>query len=125
MQAPTYAHIQRLLRELKAEIARSDLTMVDLDRRLRRGRNYHSGLLRGRVDLNAEHIYDILEVLGVEPGEFFARLHPPPADARKVEDDGDTGPLSLQMVSFIRQAGEIAQKIEERELRKLKVRRRG
>lgn len=113
MRSDTRASVQRLLRELKVEIVRNGVSLVELDRELGRGRNYHSGLLRGRVDITAEHIYDILDVIGVEPGDFFGRLHPVNAEGSGADHADLLQSLSLKMATLMRQVGEVALQMEQ------------
>lgn len=60
-----------LLRHLIAESGR---TQAEIERRCGWGSGALSQMLNGRKSLKMEAVLTLLNVLGVEPGRFFARL---------------------------------------------------
>lgn len=77
---------QRIAEELRRQIAAAGLSQRALAAKLGWGRGYVSQLLTGAVDLKVKHVLEILELLQVPPGEFFARL---------AEELGATRPVYL------------------------------
>lgn len=50
---------------------------------------YLSRILGGAIELRAQHIFDILKALGVDPGRFFRAAYP--ADTEAADDPGLEG----------------------------------
>jgi transcriptional regulator with XRE-family HTH domain len=69
-------HVERLMEELKTAIRRSKRSQRAIEAELGWGRGYLSQIFTGRIELKASMIFAVLEVLGVEPGEFFAAIYP-------------------------------------------------
>ena len=65
---------QRLADEVRRQIAAAGLSQREVAERLGWGRGYVSQLLTGVVGLKVKHVFQILELLEVPPGEFFANL---------------------------------------------------
>lgn len=64
---------------LRWRIQCSSFTQRSLERRLGFSKGYLSQVLRGQVDLKITHLFAMLEVLGVDPGEFFAEVSEDPS----------------------------------------------
>jgi len=79
------AETQRLLAALEQLRTAGGFTKASIDKALGREKGYYGHLLAGRIVLTVEHVYAILKALGVDPGAFFAALHPSPAQSSDVE----------------------------------------
>ncbi|HEX4955246.1 MAG TPA: helix-turn-helix transcriptional regulator [Thermoanaerobaculia bacterium] len=66
---------ERLARQLGAKIREAGFTQGEVSRRLRWGPDYVNQLLRGNLDLRLDHVYAVLDTIGVSPGHFFGSLH--------------------------------------------------
>ena len=66
--------INATLEHLRLTIHRQGYTQLQIQESLRLGRSYISQLLTKQKSLRIEQLLAILGVIGVEPGEFFARL---------------------------------------------------
>jgi len=69
---------QAVLARLRWRIQCSSLTQRGLERRLGFSKGYLSQVLRGHVDLKMNHLLALLEVLGVDPGDFFSEVSEDP-----------------------------------------------
>lgn len=62
-----------------------DASNREIEKKLGLSYGYLSRLFSGSIELKVEHILQILEVLGLTPGEFFQLAYPrrntPPSDA--------------------------------------------
>ena len=73
MQAPVFHHrVLRLLSEERATHGHG--TAAVIDRRLGKSEGYLGRLLRGEIGLQVEMLGRVLEVLEVDPADFFARV---------------------------------------------------
>lgn len=61
-------------KELKAEIARNGSSMAALERALDLGSGYLSQVLKGKIDLKLELVFQILQLLRSDPRTYFARV---------------------------------------------------
>lgn len=66
---------ERLARRLGAKVREAGFTQGEVSRRLRWGPDYVNQLLRGNLDLRLDHVYAILDTIGVTAGHFFGSLH--------------------------------------------------
>lgn len=79
-ESPLYERAEKQTQALslavRREISLRGLKLVEVGRSLGVSGLYVSQVLRGNLDLRLIHVLDILQVLSVAPGAFFARLHP-------------------------------------------------
>ena len=68
--------VETLLKMLDDEIVKSRISKRQLERMLGQGQGYIASLLKGRITLKVEHVYDIGEALGLEPLLLFFRAAP-------------------------------------------------
>jgi len=61
---------------LKHVIRSSDFSARAIERQLGMSGGYISRLTSGRLELKTSHLFDILDVLGLTPNEFFALAFP-------------------------------------------------
>jgi transcriptional regulator with XRE-family HTH domain len=66
---------QAMRKLLRRVVREEDVTLRQLGRATGRSEDYWSKLLRGLRNLHVEHVYQALDVVGVEPETFFTRLH--------------------------------------------------
>jgi transcriptional regulator with XRE-family HTH domain len=67
--------VVKLAQHLHLCIQARRLTLRWVERQLGMGGGYLGQLLRGNVDLKVKHLLAVLEVIGVEPEEFFSSLY--------------------------------------------------
>jgi len=67
---------QRILERLQLRIRRSKLTQSAIESRIGFSRGYLSQIFTGTVEIKSWHLLAILEVMGLEPSEFFRELFP-------------------------------------------------
>jgi transcriptional regulator with XRE-family HTH domain len=65
----------KLVETLRQRIREAGLTLREVEERLGLGKDYLRHVLSGRVDLKLKHVLAILEVLGLDPGPFFADVY--------------------------------------------------
>ena len=70
--------LDRVLTLLRNKIRERGFTQLEVQEALKWGRSYISQLLTKQKSLRVEQVLLILEIIGVDPGEFFAELYPPP-----------------------------------------------
>lgn len=68
--------LDRVLTLLRNKIRERGFTQLEVQEALSWGRSYISQLLTKQKSLRVEQVLLILEVIGVDPGEFFAELYP-------------------------------------------------
>src|SRR5687767_10879137 len=61
---------------LDDEIVKSRISKRKLEKILGQGQGYIGSLIKGRITLKVEHVYDIGEALGLEPLLLFFRAAP-------------------------------------------------
>lgn len=67
--------VSRKIRErLRERIRDSEFTQRGIERELGLSKGYLSHVLKGTTDLKFAHLFSLLEVLGVRPGNFFAEV---------------------------------------------------
>ena len=74
--------VDQLARHLRLWIQARRMTLQAVEGELGMGVGYLGQLLRGNLDLKVKHVLAVLEVIGVEPAEFFSSLYPPQAPYR-------------------------------------------
>jgi hypothetical protein len=74
--SPSASWSERALAELDALRIAKRLDKKRLSLRIGHGDGYFNHLLTGKITLSFQHVFDILEVLEVEPETFFDRLFP-------------------------------------------------
>jgi transcriptional regulator with XRE-family HTH domain len=79
--------IERVIDLLKVKIRDRGFTQMEIQEALAWGRSYVSQLLKGHKGLRLEQILKILEVLDIEPAEFFRELYNFP---RPTTEQGET-----------------------------------
>lgn len=67
--------IDRILTLLRNKIREQGFTQLQVQAELEWGRSYISQLLTKQKSLRVEQVLRILDVIGVEPAEFFAELY--------------------------------------------------
>src|ERR1051326_452754 len=82
---PPAVEVRRLLAALEQLRTAGGFTKASLDKSLGREKGYYGHLLAGRIVLTAEHVYAILQALGVAPAAFFGALHPSEPQDSEVE----------------------------------------
>lgn len=70
-----HPEVQRLRKGLKRLLQDAGWTVAEASSKA--GINLYS-VLNGGQYLRAEHIFQILDIVGASPAEFFAQLYPPP-----------------------------------------------
>jgi hypothetical protein len=68
--------VEILLKMLDDEIVKSRISKRKLEKILGQGQGYVGSLIKGRITLKVEHVYDIGEALGLEPLLLFFRSAP-------------------------------------------------
>ncbi len=68
-------HLTRLSEHLRTTLRGAGWTQQAVERRLGWGQGYLSHLLRGRFHLKLRHVFEVLEVIGRDPGRFFLDLY--------------------------------------------------
>jgi hypothetical protein len=68
--------VETLLKMLDDEIVKSRISKRKLEKMLGQGQGYIGSLIKGRITLKVEHVYDIGEALGLEPLLLFFRSAP-------------------------------------------------
>ena len=71
--------VDQLARHLRLWIQSRRMTLQAVEQELGMGVGYLGQLLRGNLDLKVKHVLAVLEIIGVEPSEFFSSLYPPRA----------------------------------------------
>ncbi len=103
--------IDRILTLLRNKIRERGFTQLEVQEALAWGRSYISQLLTKQKSLRVEQVLLILNVIGVDPGEFYAELYQlPPVDKLRAGDDyGDSrygnAPYSPSAVSEVAEGG--------------------
>jgi transcriptional regulator with XRE-family HTH domain len=69
--------MERMRTVLSALVRTSGLKPTAIERQVGVSRGYMTRLLQGRSMLRVEHVLAVLEILGVDPSEFFALAFPP------------------------------------------------
>lgn len=115
-------HEEHLARALKHVIRASDYSARAIERELGMSGGYVSRLTSGRLELKMSNLFDILDVLGLTPNEFFSiafplrpgeasslmkrlrELSPPPepAGGRSVEPDAGDGEMERKVMDALR-----------------------
>lgn len=67
--------VDRILTLLRNKIRERDFTQLDVQGKLEWGRSYISQLLTKQKSLRVEQVLAILDVIGIDPSEFFAELY--------------------------------------------------
>lgn len=82
--------VDRVLTLLRNKIRERGFTQLEVQEALSWGRSYISQLLTKQKSLRVEQVLLILDVIGVEPADFFAELYyiPGPAYPREVRAFG-------------------------------------
>lgn len=70
------SRIERVLAELDKLRIEKRLDKKSLSLRIGHGDGYFNHLLTGKITLSLQHVFDILEVLDIEPEAFFDRIFP-------------------------------------------------
>ncbi len=70
-------NVDRLLDVLRTTIRESGWTQVEIQRKLGWGRSYISQILGKQKNVYIDQVALILKVIGVEPGDFYAKVFPP------------------------------------------------
>ena len=60
---------------LRGAIRRRYSSLRKVEQELHQGKGYLSQLLNGNMDLKLKHVFKVLEVIGIEPEEFFLDLY--------------------------------------------------
>lgn len=76
--------LDRVLTLLRNKIRERGFTQLEVQEALSWGRSYISQLLTKQKSLRVEQVLLILEVIGVEPGEFFGELYHYPHSGPRV-----------------------------------------
>jgi transcriptional regulator with XRE-family HTH domain len=79
MKRETRPDVDQLAHHLRLWIQARRVTLQAVEKELGMGVGYLGQLLRGNLDLKVKHVLAVLEVIGVEPAEFFSSLYPPQA----------------------------------------------
>src|SRR5215208_3903616 len=77
MKRETRPDVDKLASHLRLYIQAKRVTLHAVESELGMGVGYLGQLLRGNLDLKVKHVLAVLEVIGVEPAEFFASLYAP------------------------------------------------
>lgn len=70
--------IRRILDHLRRKIRDQGFTQLEVQEDLGWGRSYISQLVTGQKSLRMDQLLLILDVIGVQPGEFFGELYARP-----------------------------------------------
>lgn len=114
--------IDRVLTLLRNKIRERGFTQLEVQEALAWGRSYISQLLTKQKSLRVEQVLLILNVIGVDPGEFYAELYqfPPLDKLRGVEDFSDTryrsasyNPSSIAEISESGMPGDFSRSFQE------------
>jgi transcriptional regulator with XRE-family HTH domain len=85
MWSMPHEEAQRLLSLLRVAMRMLDVSNREIEKKLGLSYGYLSRLFSGSIELKVEHILQILEILGLTPGEFFQLAYPrrntPPSEA--------------------------------------------
>jgi transcriptional regulator with XRE-family HTH domain len=97
MAAPT-PEVKRILSLLEGIIALKKVPIGTIEKALEVSQGYLARILRGDVNLRYQHILDVLEIIGVPPGELFGIAYPgqgkPPSElAQFLSQHGAPTPL--------------------------------
>lgn len=65
-----------VMKELRVEMFRKDITQADIAREIHRSVQYVSDRMVGKASFPIDYCYKIVELLGCEPQDIF-RLFPP------------------------------------------------
>jgi hypothetical protein len=107
--------VETLLKLIDDEILKSRISKRKLEKILGQGQGYVGSLIKGRITLKVEHVYDISEALGLEPLLLFFRSAPKENQERLLKAlgvqsaDGDgsgdsSGPMTREEIeSLVRQ----------------------
>lgn len=68
---------RRVLEVLRISIRLQGITHREIEQRLGWSRNYLGRLFSGEIQLKFDHLPPLLEILGIEPDEFFKIAFPP------------------------------------------------
>ncbi|MGH9362610.1 MAG: helix-turn-helix domain-containing protein [Thermoanaerobaculia bacterium] len=79
--------LARLRRELRERIRDAGKSLREVETQLGMGTDYLSQLLRGSMDIKAKHVLALLELLEVDPGEFFLALYPAVAPQPRLDEE--------------------------------------
>lgn len=113
--------IDRILTLLRNKIRERGFTQLEVQEALAWGRSYISQLLTKQKSLRVEQVLLILNVIGVDPGEFYAELYQlPPLDKMRGVDEYSEGryrssPYSSSNVAEISEAmpGDFSRSFQE------------
>ncbi len=75
--------VDRMLITLRNKIREKGFTQLKVQADLKWGRSYISQLLTKQKSLRVEQVLQILDVIGIEPAEFFAELFKWPVEEGK------------------------------------------
>lgn len=87
--------IERVLRLLRSQIHERGFTQLRVQDALGWGRTYISQLLRQQKSLRLDQVLQILQVIEIEPADFFYRLFG--ASARQVAAEGEEAPAGPEL----------------------------
>jgi hypothetical protein len=99
--------IARVLTALRRAIRARGLNFAEMDRRLGWPQSSTSLLLRGTPRARLDHVYSILQVLGLPPGDFWSSVY----GAGPVLDPA----LTREMFAHVERAAEIADELRRLE----------
>ena len=114
--------IDRILTLLRNKIRERGFTQLEVQEALAWGRSYISQLLTKQKSLRVEQVLLILNVIGVDPGEFYAELYqlPPVDKMRGVDDYGEAryssvpyGPGAVSEVAEGNMSGDFSRSFQE------------
>jgi hypothetical protein len=77
------AQVEAVREALRGLIRQNDRGFAWIDRRLGWSEATASQLMRGRIKLQMMHVFQILELFGVEPEDFFGMLYGKPIEAAR------------------------------------------
>ena len=107
---PTDREVERVLDLLRDILRERGFTQLEVQDALGWGRSYLSQLFTRRKDLRVEQLLLILSVIGVGPGEFFARLYrraaprrrsPPPREDPAFEPEATAAPQISRLLRLL------------------------
>jgi hypothetical protein len=104
--------VETLLKLIDDEIVKSRISKRKLEKILGQGQGYVGSLIKGRITLKVEHVYDISEALGLEPLLLFFRSAPKENQERLLKAlgvqsaDGDgsgdpSGPMTREEIESL------------------------
>ena len=100
--------IDRILTLLRNKIRERGFTQLEVQEALAWGRSYISQLLTRQKSLRVEQVLLILNVIGVEPAEFYAELYRLPAmDGLRGMEDHASGRFSTASYAAARSIAEV------------------